>query len=149
MTETAARAAAARLGLVVVAGDSLDDSLPQGVVVRQIPETGVRAKKAETVLVSLSTGLVKVPDLAGMSFEDAARALANAGLGPAQAESAYSDSQPAGRVVRTTPRADSRAKPRSAVRVAVGLGRLTCPECGTRREGGARFCTTCGYRFEI
>jgi len=149
LSEQAARAAVARRGLVLLAADSLDDTLPQGTVVRQAPETGVKAAKADTVRVSLSTGLVKVPNLAGLTYDEAAGLLARSGLAPGAADSTYSDSQPAGRVVRTSPRAATRTSPRSEVRVTVGQGRVTCPECGTRREGGAKFCTTCGYRFEI
>ncbi len=145
----AARAAVARGGLALAVLESRDDTLPEGAVVQQSLAAGVRARKADTVRVVLSTGVVAVPVVAGLTYDEAVERLVRSGFALGAVDSVLDDNQPAGRVVRTSPRADVRAKVRSEVKISVGQGRLTCPDCGTRREPGAKFCITCGYRFSI
>lgn len=134
--------------VLAVTGES-DNPLPSGSVIRQEPDPGARARRGDTVRVQLSSGMMAVPEVAGLDVAAARSALATAGIGFGGIDSAYSDRQAVGVAVGTDPPAGARVRSGSEVTVVVASGRETCPECGRTRERGARFCTSCGYQFEI
>ena len=83
---------------------------------------GEQPKGAEIVLtVSAGPAPRKVPDVAGRSYEEAARALAAAGLKATRAE-AFSDTVQAGRVIGTRPSSGNEVERGSAVAVVVSKG---------------------------
>jgi serine/threonine-protein kinase len=123
----------------------VDDSLPAGMVAGQSPEPG--AKAAGKIELKVSSGLVAVPSVAGLSLAEATSRLSAAGLDIAKVDSQYSDYYAAGLVKSTEPKPDSRLKPHAGVSLTVVRGRATCPECGAKREAGAFFCVRCGYKY--
>lgn len=149
LTASQAVGLAGRVGLVVAVAESRDDTLPAGRVIGQRPVPGARAGDADTLYLFLSTGQVEVPDVLSLPAEDARERLARFGLLVVAFDSGYSDQQVAGAILATEPRPGSRTAVGSDVRLTVAAGRATCPDCGTRRAQGARFCTNCGYRFEL
>ena len=81
-----------------------NDSVAADVVTAQSPSAKKQAAKGSTVTVTLSPGQkpITVPNVVGASQSQAESALAGAGLKYTYAESQYSDTVPAGSVIRQT-----------------------------------------------
>jgi len=127
--------------------DSLDDTLPAGTVVEQVPAAGAKGPRSRVVELGVSTGMVGIPSLAGLALPDARAQLAKLALTPAKVDSQYSDDYAAGTVVSGKLKAGTKVVPHTGVGLTVSAGRATCPQCGARREARAQFCTKCGYKF--
>jgi hypothetical protein len=148
-SQTQAVELARQSGLVLIAIGMQDDTLPEGHVVRQAPAAGVKASKSDSVRITTSTGLVQVPNVVSIAVVEATERLVRVGLRLSRVDSVYSDRHRLGEVIRVNPASSSRLRLGSSVRLTVAFGRATCSECGTRRERGARFCMTCGHRYEF
>ena len=127
--------------------DSMDDTLAVGTVVMQVPRPGVRASRSRVVKLTVSTGAVAVPVLAGATLADARARLTTLALPAGKVDSQYSDKYAAGVVVSSGLKAGTKVAPHSSVGLTVSAGRATCPQCGTRREARAKFCTKCGFQY--
>jgi serine/threonine-protein kinase len=95
------------------------DSYPEGQVIRTDPPGGQSADPGSRInlVVSSGAGQVPVPDLNGMTRDEAASALEDAGL---SANFTEEDSdQEAGRVIRQDPGPDSQVDPGSSVTVVL------------------------------
>jgi serine/threonine-protein kinase len=95
------------------------DSYPEGQVIRTDPPGGQSADPGSRInlVVSSGAGQVAVPDLNGMTRDEAASALEDAGL---SANFTEEDSdQEAGRVIRQDPGPDSQVDPGSSVTVVL------------------------------
>jgi hypothetical protein len=124
-----------------------DDTLPAGLVAAQEPAPDTRAQGDKRVFVYLSTGMVTVPPLGGLAVEEARARLRTLALDVGSTGAQYTDNFASGSVAATEPNAGTRLAPHARVNLLVSQGRATCPECGTRRQAGAKFCTSCGYRY--
>jgi eukaryotic-like serine/threonine-protein kinase len=103
------------------------DDVPAGQVISQDPEAGDELAQRATVAVVVSLGIeqVAVPDLSGMSREEAQEALAEAGL-EVRFEEAFSDEVPqAGRVIRQSTGAGQEVDKGATVTLTVSRGPLT------------------------
>jgi serine/threonine-protein kinase len=127
--------------------DSVNDTLPVGTVLAQAPAAGARGPRSRVVKLRVSTGMVEMPSLAGLSLPDARARLAGLALTTAKVDSLYSDDYAAGMVVSGKPKAGEKVAPHSSVGLTVSAGRATCPQCGARREARAKFCTKCGFKL--
>jgi beta-lactam-binding protein with PASTA domain/predicted Ser/Thr protein kinase len=122
LLEDEARGKLEEIGFAVEVKRAADPKQPEGRVSAQIPENGTRLPKGETVTIVVSTGVAKttVPDLLGMSYEDAVDALATAGLKAKRVER-FSD-KPAGTVISQDPKPETQVVEGSTVDVRVSKG---------------------------
>jgi serine/threonine-protein kinase len=127
--------------------DSVDDTLPAGTVVAQVPAAGEKGPRSRVVKLGVSTGTVEIPSLVGLALPDARARLSRLALTPAKVDSQFSDEYPAEVVVSSKLKAGTKVAPHSAVGLTVSAGRVTCPQCGARRAARAKFCTKCGFKF--
>lgn len=124
-----------------------DDTILAGQVLAQEPAAGARAPGDKRVSVYVSTGMVPVPPLGGATLEQARNRLRVLALEVGRTDSQYTDDYARGSVAASEPKAGAKLAPHAPVNLLVSRGRATCPECGTRRQSGAQFCTNCGYKF--
>jgi eukaryotic-like serine/threonine-protein kinase len=93
------------------------------------PAEGVQVKKGDAVNPVVSSGpdTVDVPPLAGLSKDDAAQALTDAGLTLGQVSQVDSPDQEEGKVVSSTPAEKSPVAPGTQVSIQVSSGRVQVP----------------------
>ncbi len=136
-----------KAGFVYEVGPDKDDTAAMGKVVEQNPKPGQKIKKGAKVQVRLSTGMVAVPSIVNLPRSTVARLLKETGLDSIIFINEYNDEIATGNAISSEPKPGTKIKPNTPVRVKIAAGRATCPQCGTRREIGAQFCTVCGFRF--
>ncbi|HEX5614231.1 MAG TPA: Stk1 family PASTA domain-containing Ser/Thr kinase [Acidimicrobiia bacterium] len=103
--------------------EDVRNEAPVGEVISQDPAGGERADRGSdvTIEVSIGTGLVRVPEVAGLLAPDAEQLLEDANLQP-QLVSESSSTVPAFEVIRTDPPEGTEVEARSTVRVFVSNG---------------------------
>jgi serine/threonine-protein kinase len=114
-------------GFEPVTSFQYDAEAPKDEVMAQLPAGGDQAYPGSSVGLLVSRGLperVDVPDVTGMSQQDATNALADAGLQAVPVE-AYDDEAPEGTVADQDPAAGTTVTPLSEVLVTVSLGEGT------------------------
>jgi serine/threonine-protein kinase len=98
-------------------------SAPQGTVLTQLPAAGTSAVKGEKVnLVVVGASVSAVPDLTGMTREQATTAITSAGFAVGVIVSAYSSTVTAGQVIDQVPGAGSSAPAGTRVAFTVSIG---------------------------
>ncbi len=125
LTESAARDRAAEAGLEVEIGDTVySEEVPAGSVVATDPEPGERILGDGTVTLTLSQGKERypVPDLAGLTVDEAEARLADDGLTLGDQEQRWSERYDEGQVVATVKSVGTMLKPDTAVDVVVSRG---------------------------
>lgn len=113
-------------GLTVRSDEVFSSDVDAGLVVSQSPQPGTRVESGAEVGLSVSKGPepaanVSVPDLSGMSRDEAETALDAAGLG-IRVVQMNSEAVPAGDVVTQAPGAGSSVAPGTTVAVVVSVG---------------------------
>ncbi len=123
-----AEAALADAGFVPASVTQYDLTAPAGEVVEQLPAGGEQAAPGSQVGMLVSRGRpevsVSVPDVTGMTQDEATTALADAALVAVPVEAHVAD-VPAGEVAEQEPAAGDRVSPLSEVLVTVSLGEGT------------------------
>ena len=131
-----------KLGIKV---DSREDSekYEEGTVSEQKTKVGTKVKKHSTVHVVVSSALIGkeiiVPDVSGMSEDEAQEKLTDAGFKPIS-EFQYDDNVAEGNVISTTPAANSKAAKDTQVKMIVSKGaqKKTVPDVRGKSEADAR-----------
>ncbi|MDQ1517818.1 MAG: eukaryotic-like serine/threonine-protein kinase [Actinomycetota bacterium] len=122
-TEAAARAALTAAGFVVTSEHRTDENVGTGLVVAQQPADRQAPPGSEVhLVVSDGPRPVEVPNVVGKSYDDASKALAAKRFKVSRTDE-YSDTVPAGQVIRHSPVAGAEAPRDSAVTVVVSKGR--------------------------
>lgn len=115
-----------KAGLDAEEGDPrYSETVAAGLVLGTDPEPGDRVLDGGTVTLVLSLGpeRYEVPALAGMTEDQAQDALAQGNLGFGESTEKFSDTVPAGQVLRTQPRAGEILKPDAPVDLVLSKGR--------------------------
>ena len=131
-----------KLGIKV---DSREDSekYEEGTVSEQKTKAETKVKKHSTVHVVVSSALIGkeiiVPDVSGMSEDEAQKKLTDAGFKPTS-EFQYDDNVAEGNVISTTPAANSKAAKDTQVKMIVSKGaqKKTVPDVRGKSEADAR-----------
>jgi len=81
------------------------DTVPEGQIISQNPEAGTERPSGAQVNVIISGGIasVAIPDVTGLTNQEATSRIRDAGLNPQEGTAEYSDSVPEGRVIRQEP----------------------------------------------
>ena len=125
--------------------DSREDSekYEEGTVSEQKTKAGTKVKKHSTVHVVVSSALIgkeiPVPDVSGMSEDEAQKKLTDAGFKPTS-EFQYDDNVAEGNVISTTPAANSKAAKDTQIKMIVSKGaqKKTVPDVRGKSEADAR-----------
>jgi eukaryotic-like serine/threonine-protein kinase len=155
LAEVQALLAAAPLHLRVDRVDeSYHDTAPAGTVIGMAPSAGTQVRQDSGVILNVSLGVeqVEVPDLSGMTREQAEAALAEARLGIDVSEDWSDDVPERGRVISQDVDAGAEVDVGSTVEVLVSLGPLTVtvPDVeGQGIEAGAQAVRDAGLEVRI
>ena len=105
-----------------------DDHVPAGQIISQEPVAGVEVAKGNDIYVTVSLGaaprVVYMPDVTGQDRTEAVRALNNLSMNLKITDGAseYSDTVPAGAVIRTEPEANTQLEVGQSVVLYLSLG---------------------------
>lgn len=110
---------------VELADPAYSDTVEAGLVLRTDPEPGERVLDGGTVTVTLSQGpeVYEIPDLAGKTLDQAQDALLALKMTYGKGVERWSETVPAGQVIRTEPPAGTVLRPGTTVDVFVSKGR--------------------------
>ena len=131
------------LGFKVVSREESKE-YEKGRVSEQKTEAGEEEAKNTTIEVVVSSGLVgdsiTVPDVSGMTEDEAQSALENAGFRNISSEFTYHDSVPSGQVIGTTPEANAEATEDTEIvmQVSKGAERKTVPNVVGQKDADAQ-----------
>lgn len=123
-TREEAKALAEKAGLVYAeSGEEYSDTVSADTVISQEQTAGAILEKGSTVSVVVSLGkqMSVVPELSGLTLEEAEQTLQKAGL-VCESVQEYSNSVEQGRVIRQETEEGTQLEPDSAVKVVVSLG---------------------------
>lgn len=120
-----AQDAVASADLRPVTGDGFSEDVPRGEVITSEPAEGTSVRRGDDVLLIVSKGPERydVPDLSGMSPQQAAKALREVSLTAGDQAQVFDESVPAGQVVSSTPAKGAPLGPGTVVTLAVSKGR--------------------------
>ena len=106
------------------------DQMPEGHVISTSPQAGLTVPKGQVVTVVVSTGpsAVPLPNIDGMTVQQATSTLENAGLKLGTVTSEDSANAPANTIMRTDPPSGSKVAPGTSVNVVVSTGNVTLPD---------------------
>jgi beta-lactam-binding protein with PASTA domain len=111
-------------------------TVPEGVVISQQPAGGLQVPKGATVAITVATpaattstttptappATIAVPDVMGLTSEEASDRLVAAGLQPGTVTKAPADGVPEGQITAQSPSAGTQVAPRTKVDVTVAAG---------------------------
>ena len=115
-----------KAGLRVDVNEEPSPDVPRGQVIRTNPGAGSRLQPGTAVELIVSSGreITDVPDLSGMTLDEARRTLEKAGLAlKGQVEEEESDSVPAGQIISQNPAAGSQISKGTEIAVTVSTGK--------------------------
>ena len=110
-------------GLEIQSREDYSNTVAAGYVISQSPPAGTEAEEGSVVAVVVSKGkqTLTLPSVIGQSESDATAQLDRLGL-KVQTDREYSNTVPAGQIIRQSPDSNSEVMPGSTVRLSVSLG---------------------------
>ncbi|MDY2668572.1 Stk1 family PASTA domain-containing Ser/Thr kinase [Schaalia hyovaginalis] len=132
MTPEAAQDAVEALGLVweLDANKVDSDSVEEGKIAKVNPSVGKKVKKGSTVKGTVSSGkkTVTVPDLTGMTQDQAREYLTQVGLQVGNVQTSDDPSQSAGKILSSSPAAGETLNKGESVSITVASGKVALPD---------------------
>ena len=129
MTQQEAQSELRPYGLYLSIETGQSDDVDEGCIYRQSPSEGTTVSRGDTITVWINAGeteseteQVKVPDMTGYTYNQAATALSAQNIGIAEVRYEYSDEVDANYVIRTDPAADTMVDPGSEVILYISNG---------------------------
>ncbi|MDN6199064.1 Stk1 family PASTA domain-containing Ser/Thr kinase [Corynebacterium flavescens] len=115
------------LGLLVTVNDEPNPDIARGNAIRINPAAGSELQKNSSVTLTVSSGkeTTDVPDVTGMTLQEASAALSEAGLLLNDNVSETNDDAPAGQIISQDPAGGSQLSKGSKIRVTVSKGKET------------------------
>lgn len=119
-----ARNKLASLGIITEVVYEESDTVAEGQVIKADVHTSTEIELGSTVTLTVSAGVagVEVPEVVGMTFDNANTTLVSKGFLVNKVES-YSDTIPKGEVISQTPLSENKAPKRSVITITVSLGK--------------------------
>jgi eukaryotic-like serine/threonine-protein kinase len=151
MSQKAATAALAQAGLQTTPVEAASDTVDKGQVISQDPVAGTKVNDKATVTITVSSGpnSVKVPDVSGLSQDDAEAALVAAGLKAGTADTVPSAAQAAGTVIDTSPAAGKTVDTNTSVILHLASGQDTVPNVvGSDAQTAFQKLTSAGFKVK-
>lgn len=149
---SAARSAAESRGFRVRLGEGVhDDKIPKDGVVRTEPAAGTEVEVGSllTLIPSLGPRLIEVPDLSGLTEQQAKKRLTQAGLKVEKISRISHDEVRRGLVVRTSPPAGEEVKAGSKVELVISSG-IALPDVrGMSRDEAERVLQEKGFSVHV
>ncbi|WP_246572705.1 Stk1 family PASTA domain-containing Ser/Thr kinase [Kineosporia corallincola] len=111
-------------GLTAEVEEQFNSDVANGTVISSDPSGGGKVKKNGTVTIVVSKGpeMVAVPSLKGKTEADAKSALESAGLAVGATSQEYSANVDEGKVISSSPKADSKVSPGRKVKLVISKG---------------------------
>jgi len=111
-------------GLKIESEESFSSTVEEGKIISQDPEAGIKVKKDTVVKVVISKGeeLITIPDVVGLSRDDAIAKLVRVGLEIGEIIEEEDDEVPAGTIISQEPEADTKAKKGTVINLVVSKG---------------------------
>jgi eukaryotic-like serine/threonine-protein kinase len=151
-TQAEATASLAKLGLkAVVTQAPNDDAATKGQVTAQDPVAGTKVDPGASVTITVSTGpdTVRVPDVSGMSKDDATATLKDAGLTVSTTDTVESATQDAGKVISSDPAAGKTVNKGDSVALHLASGKATVPNVvGSDNVTAVNKLTAAGFKVK-
>ena len=144
MTEAEAKAALDKLDLgYKITERKESEKYEEGRVISQDPKAGKKASKYSKINIVLSSGLkgkeITVPDVKGLTEDEAQKALNDVGFEKVQSEAKYDDSVEQGHIISTDPSAGSKGTKETTITMYVSKGaeKVTVPSVVGSDEASA------------
>nr|WP_316043613.1 Stk1 family PASTA domain-containing Ser/Thr kinase [Cellulosimicrobium cellulans] len=138
--EAAATSALTDVGFEVVRQEEPSADVPQGSVTRTDPAGGEDAEEGSEVTLFVSTGptAVTVPDVSGLTQDQARQQLTDAGLTVGSVREDDNPAQPEGRALGTEPGANQSVADGSSVTLVISSGLVQLPDLSGQTEDAAK-----------
>lgn len=138
--EAAATSALTTAGFEVVRQEEPSADVPQGSVTRTDPAGGEDAEEGSEVTLFVSTGptAVTVPDVSGLTQDQARQQLTDAGLTVGSVREDDNPAQPEGRALGTEPGANQSVAEGSSVTLVISSGLVQLPDLAGQTEAAAK-----------
>lgn len=109
---------------LVIRSEQFNEEYPEGTVYFMYPSPGRTIKKGKTVEVWLSKGsrYARVPNIINLPREEAGRKIRSAGLNEGEVTQEYSETVPAGNIIRQSPAPGTRVERDQPVNMVFSLG---------------------------
>ncbi len=147
LTQANAEARLAELGLTADLSETASETVPEGVVAEQDPASGTQVASGDAVTLLISTGSanVRVPDVIGLSQNEARVKIEEAGLKVGNIETRDSADVEKDHVVATDPTATSSVAKGDEVTLILSTGQVQVPDVtGTDIESATKTLTDLG-----